>query len=99
MAMAPDEFSRRAPGDTKAILSSMADLAKAANVPFETASDISDHPHAAIINNAKKMGCDLIFMASHHEGGLRGLLRGSQTEKVVHHSPIAVLVTTVTQPS
>ncbi len=97
IAMAPDEFSKRASGDTTAILASMSDLAKAGSVSFDTACDISDHPYAAIIKNAKKLGCDLIFMASHHDGGLRGLISGSQTEKVVRHSTIPVLVTTVTQ--
>jgi nucleotide-binding universal stress UspA family protein len=37
-------------------------------------------------------GCDLIFMASHGRRGIGALLLGSETQKVLTHSKIPVLV-------
>jgi len=36
--------------------------------------------------------CDLIIMASHGRRGVEGLLLGSETQKVLTHSKIPVLV-------
>ena len=52
----------------------------------------SDSPHRAIIEAAKERKCDLIFMASHGRRGIVGLLIGSETNKVLTHSTIPVLV-------
>jgi nucleotide-binding universal stress UspA family protein len=46
----------------------------------------------AIIETARRLGCDLIAMASHGRHGLKGLLLGSETQKVLVHSSIPVLV-------
>lgn len=45
-----------------------------------------------ILETAKKAKCDLIVMASHGRRGLRGLLLGSETRKVLAGSRIPVLV-------
>jgi nucleotide-binding universal stress UspA family protein len=52
----------------------------------------SDHPYLAILTGAKQLGCDLIVMASHGRRGLEGSMLGSQTQKVLNHSTIPVLV-------
>lgn len=53
----------------------------------------SDHsPAEAIVDTSKKLGCDLIVMASHGRRGVSRLLLGSQTAEVVHSSSIPVLV-------
>ena len=52
----------------------------------------NDHPYEAIIQTARERGCDLILMASHGRRGLKGLLLGSETHKVLTHSKIPVLV-------
>ena len=52
----------------------------------------SDHPFELIIQTAQDKGCDLIVMASHGRRGVRGLLLGSETHKVLTHSKIPVLV-------
>jgi len=49
-------------------------------------------PHAAIVEAARSLGCDLIVMASHGRRGLEGLLLGSETQKVLATSPCPVLV-------
>ena len=52
----------------------------------------SDDPHEAILRKARDQNCDLIIMASHGRHGLAGLLLGSETQKVLVHSAIPVLV-------
>ena len=49
-------------------------------------------PWADIIHTAKKKKCDLIVMASHGRRGLEALLLGSETQKVLTHSKVPVLV-------
>jgi hypothetical protein len=48
--------------------------------------------HEAILEGASAEGCDLIFMASHGRRGLAGLLLGSETQRVLSHSSLPVLV-------
>jgi nucleotide-binding universal stress UspA family protein len=68
------------------------EAAKEASVPCETAQEKSDQPYEAIIEAAKKRECDLIIMASHGRRGVGALLIGSETQKVLTHSKIPVLV-------
>ena len=48
--------------------------------------------YQAIIDTARKHGCDLIVMASHGRRGIGAMLLGSETQKVLTHSDIPVLV-------
>ena len=50
------------------------------------------HPWEAIIDHAKAQHCDLIVMASHGRRGVSALLLGSETQKVLTHTNIPVLV-------
>lgn len=52
----------------------------------------NSEPYQAIIDYAALEKCDLIFMASHGYSEIEGLLLGSQTNKVLVHSTISVLV-------
>lgn len=52
----------------------------------------SDVISDAIIATAKKNKCDLIVMASHGRKGVKRLLLGSETQQVLTHSHIPVLV-------
>ncbi len=52
----------------------------------------SDVVSDAIIATAKKYQCDLIVMASHGRKGVERLLLGSETQQVLTHSHIPVLV-------
>ncbi len=49
-------------------------------------------PWEGIIETARKRKCDLIVMAAHGYQGLRALLLGSETDKVLTHSKIPVVV-------
>ena len=50
------------------------------------------HPWEAILDLAKQQSCDLIVMASHGRRGMAALLIGSETSRVLTHSPLPVLV-------
>ena len=50
------------------------------------------HPWEAILDLAKQQACDLIVMASHGRRGMAALLIGSETSRVLTHSPLPVLV-------
>jgi len=50
------------------------------------------HPWEAILDHATTQHCDLVVMASHGRRGLSALLLGSETQKVLTHSTIPVLV-------
>ena len=52
----------------------------------------SERPYEEIIKTAQDQHCDVIFQASHGRRGIGGLLLGSETQKVLSHSKIPVLV-------
>ncbi|MEZ5650114.1 MAG: universal stress protein [Burkholderiaceae bacterium] len=66
--------------------------ADAAGVTATTSGLLNEHPWAAIVETAEAGNCDLIVMASHGYRGLKGLVLGSQTQKVLTHSSVPVLV-------
>ena len=76
----------------KKILDAVRKSASEAGVECDTVTATSDVPYETIINQATKFKCDLIIMASHGRRGLRGILLGSETQKVLTHSKIPVLV-------
>jgi nucleotide-binding universal stress UspA family protein len=50
------------------------------------------HAWEAILDHAKNAACDLVVMASHGRRGMSALLLGSETQKVLTHSTLPVLV-------
>jgi nucleotide-binding universal stress UspA family protein len=66
--------------------------AAAAGVKCQAHTVEALHPWEAILDHAKTQGCDLITMASHGRSGLSALLLGSETQKVLTHSTLPVLV-------
>jgi nucleotide-binding universal stress UspA family protein len=52
----------------------------------------SDVVSDAILGAAKKQKCDLIVMASHGRKGIKRLLLGSETQHVLTHAEIPVLI-------
>jgi len=71
---------------------SAVDAAQAVGVTCQGHTVEALHPWEAILDHAKAQGCDLIVMASHGRRGLSALLLGSETQKVLTHSPVPVLV-------
>ncbi|MBQ5948490.1 universal stress protein [Massilia sp. ST3] len=74
------------------LLDEVAALARDAGVPCTCLQVEGDNPYEAIIATARQHGCDLIVMASHGRRGIQGLLLGSETQKVLVHSAIPVMV-------
>ncbi|AYH45075.1 universal stress protein [Azoarcus sp. DN11] len=74
------------------ILEGAESVAKDASVPSASACGVADEPYEGILAAAAQHGCDIILMASHGRKGVKGLLLGSQTQKVLTHSTIPVLV-------
>lgn len=74
------------------VLAQVQQEAQASGVACETVVVVSDHPHEAIIRTAGERDCDMIAMASHGRKGIKGFLLGSETQKVLVHSDIPVLV-------
>jgi len=66
--------------------------AKAKGVVVKTVTAKSDVVSDAIIAAAKKHKADLIVMASHGRKGIKRLLLGSETQQVLTHSHLPVLV-------
>ncbi len=88
----PEIYKKQAKAEAKAILDKVETLAKARGVTCHAIDAEHDHPYEAIIQTAKKNKCDLIAMASHGRGGVSAILIGSETQKVLAHSGIPVLV-------
>jgi len=73
--------------------------AEAAGVPANTLTTINPTIYEAILTAAQERDCDLIVMASHGRRGLAALLLGSETQRVLTHAAIPVLVIPATAPS
>lgn len=87
-----DEFKAATEQQAARNLAFIADAARSVGVPCVTVSDTSDHPWEVILRVAKERNCDLIIMASHGRRGIGGILLGSETQKVLMHSTLPVLV-------
>lgn len=74
------------------VLADVAAAASSAGVQCRTVAQLDASPYEAIIRVARDEGCDLIFMASHGRRGMAHLLLGSETQKVLTHCRIPVLV-------
>lgn len=87
-----EEFRKDSEEQARKYLAVIETAAREAGVRCTVTSLSSDHPYEAIIQAAKEHKCDLIAMASHGRKGIRGLLMGSETQKVLTHSQVPVLV-------
>ena len=88
----PEKFAELAEAQAQEILDFAANLCQEAGVPCTKLTAVSDIPYEAIIEAATNSACDLIFMASHGRRGFTSLLLGSETQKVLTHSTIPVLI-------
>ena len=73
----------------------LAFISKAAaesKVPCEPRREVSDDVSQTIIDIAHGSACDLIVMASHGRRGVVGVLLASETQRVLTHAGIPVLV-------
>jgi nucleotide-binding universal stress UspA family protein len=87
-----EEFKKETEAQAGKYLAVIEATARKIGVPCAVTLARSDDPYEAIIAAAVEHGCDLIMMASHGRKGVKGLLMGSETQKVLTHSKIPVLV-------
>ena len=73
-------------------IGAVVEAAKTSGVACQAHTIEALHPWEAIIDHAKRMECDLVVMASHGRRGVTALLLGSETQKVLTHSTVPVLV-------
>jgi nucleotide-binding universal stress UspA family protein len=76
----------------EAIVDAVRDAAQAEGVKARAVVSRSDLVAEAILSAAKKYKCDLVVMASHGRRGLKRILLGSETQHVLTHSSVPVLV-------
>jgi nucleotide-binding universal stress UspA family protein len=67
-------------------------LAETTKVDFEIVVTRGTHPYEEIIATANEKHCDVIWIASHGRRGLDKLLLGSETQRVLAHSVLPVVV-------
>lgn len=90
--VAPQEFFDAQERIARSRVQQVADAAAATGVPCQAYTVEAPHPWEAIIDQAKAGACDLIVMASHGRRGISALLLGSETQKVLTHGTLPVLV-------
>lgn len=76
----------------QAIADAVEEAAGKAGVKAKAVTARSDLVAEAILAAARKHKCDLIVMASHGRRGLKRLLLGSETQHVLTHGTVPVLV-------
>ena len=87
-----EEFDRDSKARAEKLLARASKPAVAAGVQHQLVQAAQLHAYEAILDCARKQRCDCIVMASHGRRGLPALLLGSETQKVLTHSKLPVLV-------
>ena len=87
-----ERFRDAEAANAERILEAVRAAAEAQGVACDTLTVAGESVHEKILEQADKLKCDLIVMASHGRMGLDALLMGSETAKVVTHSKIPVMV-------
>ena len=86
------EFRRECVSAAEEFLEEINAVARGAGVPCNPLHATSDYPYDAILRTAEEKHCDLIVMASHGRKGVKGMLINSETQKVLTHTKLPVLV-------
>ena len=88
----PDEYDEMARANSRRILDDVEEAAKSLGVSCDTLTVFDASVHQAVIRVAKEERIDLIVMASHGRSGIKNLILGSETQKVLSSCMIPVLV-------
>jgi nucleotide-binding universal stress UspA family protein len=86
------ELQAWALGHAERLFAPLRHRAERAGVQCDTLAERAERPYEAIVAAAAHARCDLIVMASHGRRGISKLVIGSQTQKVLAHTGISVLV-------
>ncbi len=90
-ALAP-QVVEKAEDETREHLDSIKVRAEKEGIPCETLAHQGEEPFQFIVDEAKKKKVDMIVMGSHGRTGLKRLMMGSVTARVIGHAPCKVLV-------
>ena len=88
----PKEYKGIAEKAAKKALAVVEIEAQTAGVSCATRIVEDAPPWAGILKAARAYKCDAVVIASHGRGGVGGLILGSETQRVLAHSKIPVLV-------
>ena len=91
-AISLEQHERESQRLANEVLGKVAERARFAGVAFDADFAQSDQPHEAIVRAAERLGCDLLFIASHGRRGISALIHGGQAQGVLTHSTVPTLV-------
>ncbi|MEM5436388.1 universal stress protein [Paraburkholderia diazotrophica] len=86
------EYASRVQDEARAEHAKIEEAAAQNGVHCIGATSAASSPYLGIIAKAMELECDVIFMASDGRNRVSSLLLGSETQKVLSHSTIPVLV-------
>ncbi|MFU0841892.1 MAG: Universal stress protein [Burkholderia sp.] len=87
-----EQYDERVSAEAEDLLANCKRRCDELGVAAKTVMVKSFSPADAIIEQSKKNDCDIVFMASHGRQGFAAVLLGSETQKVLTHSTIPVMV-------
>jgi len=93
-ALAP-RLVEKAEGETRKLLESVKKRIMKEGLDCETLVHQGDDPSQFIVEEAEKKKVNMIVMGIHGRTGLKKLMMGSVTQKVIAHIPCSVLVVKV----
>jgi nucleotide-binding universal stress UspA family protein len=88
----PSEFLDRSEREARQHLHEVELAGGRVGVVVKSRTSTHPAPYLGIIEAAEQGACDVIFMASHGRRGLGSLLIGSETQRVLTHTKIPVIV-------
>lgn len=92
MADTKEQYEKDSSARAQRFLAAISGLGRELSVTCDCISETVNHPYEGIVGAAEKRGCDLIVMASHGRHGVQALLALAETDKVLAHTKIPVLV-------
>jgi nucleotide-binding universal stress UspA family protein len=93
-AYLPDQsrYEKEMQDHARRFVAEVAEIASGSGVPCDTRVALSFSPYEEIVSAARELGCDAVFMASHGRKGINRLFVGSETQKVLAHTTLPVMV-------
>jgi nucleotide-binding universal stress UspA family protein len=85
-------YERQAKANADQLFADIRQKTEAEGLQFESALVESNAVWEQVIAVARRKKCDLVCMASHGRRGVGALVLGSETQKVLTHSTLPVLV-------
>lgn len=92
LAFPVEEYDKIAAANASSVLAGVSHMAHKIGISPNTLHVKERQPAEAIVETAKRLGCDLIVMSSHGRRGLTRMLLGSQANRVMIESPVPVMI-------